>query len=136
MGTTLNAFKDYEVVKSKPAEIGYEFEHIHYIENDDIDLCASTWGNYIYPILEMASKLSNQKLTIPMYDTYHDEHIELAKARKLELIDPKLFETAFEKVKQKLLTTDDKKSADMIVYLDDVLLPRARAGLYFTQDID
>ena len=127
MSTTLNAFRDYRCGKNAD---GTEF--IEYLENDDFDLSATTWSRYICPILTMASELSGSNIEINVYDKY--DSVELAKSRDLQLIDPEVFTIALEDVKAELIKKEDDDSKQMVHYVDRVLLPRTKRGLYLTQN--
>lgn len=118
MSTTLHAFRRYEC----------ENEEIRYIDDEPIDLCASTWSRCIYPILEKASEIAGCRISIPVYDIY--DNADEAARGELELIDPEVFAIAL---------TDAKVVIDnpeWIQYIDDVLLPRVQKGLYLIADRD
>ena len=126
MSTTLHAFKDYRCITVDGDD------ELEYIEDNGIDLCGSTWLEYIYPILDMATELSGSEIYIRCYDPY--DSADIAKRRQIDVIDPMLFTSALELVRDSLLDRQDKVAKEMIYYLDEVLLPRTRAGLYLTED--
>jgi len=126
MSITLNAFRDYKYDEEK--------ERLIYIGNEPIDLCASTWCNKIYPIMHKAEELLGGSFEINSYDSFNSA--DLVKARKLEVVEPGDMVIALETVRKYYLGLGDAESEDMVYFIDGVLLPRARKGLYFTGDCD
>lgn len=125
MSKTLHAFKDYKVIGEG------DNAQITYIGDNMTDLTASTWC-HITSILELATKLSGCEIDIWSYDEFED--IDLARERKLKLIEPEVFSSALEKVKTEISGKEDKISKNMLCFIENVLLPRAKAGLYFVKE--
>ena len=124
MSITLNAFRDYKYDE--------ESESIKYIGNESIDLCASTWVHKLYPILEKASELAGCDISINTYDVF--DHAHLAKDRKLKLVRPEDMVIALEMAKDYYSKLDNTDEDNYIGFIEGILLPRAKKGLYFTSD--
>ena len=126
MSITLNAFRDYKYDEAK--------ERLIYIGNEPIDLCASTWSDKVYPIMKKASELVGGGIEINSYDAF--DSWDLAKDRKLELVNPEDMVIALETVREHYVSDGSAEVEELINFIDSVLLPRAKKGLYFTGDID
>lgn len=124
MSIALNVFKDYTYDAEK--------DKIVYIDNESIDLCASTWKYKVYPILKKASELTGVDVHIPCYDVYDDA--ELAKTKSLELVAPEVMVIALEAAREYYKEVfDEAARRDMVSFIDNMLLHRAKKGMYFVE---
>ena len=127
MSIALNAFRDYKYDEEK--------ERLIYIGNEPIDLCASTWRDRVYPIIDKANELVGGGIAINSYDSF--DSCGTARERKLEIVEPEKMVIALEAAREYYVGLEDTKTRDnMVAFIDGVLLPRARKGLYFTGDCD
>ena len=126
MSIELNIFKRYEYTN----EDG--FEKIKYIGNKSIGLCASTWTDKIYPIMEKARELTGTDIDIPCYDCYDSAY--LAKDNQLKLVEPCDMVVALEIVKEYYESLEQTEDIERkLYYINNILLPNARLGFYFVE---
>lgn len=129
MSKSLNVFTDYTYEEHE----GEGF--IKYINNKPISLCSSTWVKFLYPIMQKTSELMGESIDIPCIDEF--DNADLAKVRKLNLIEPEKMVKALELTKEYYESLERTEEIEnMLYYIDNVLLNNARSGFYFSADRD